>query len=96
MQYRFEVLVNGERKCVAGINVEGILTAAATAYICKGDLDLGCALEVCGVESQHGPEHQSVSWFQPAPLRVGDELTVRILDKGDFDSPPIVKEVDER
>jgi|SRR5882672_5435715 len=80
--HAFEIHLNGKRLCLAGIGDDGVLTTVAHcgARKSKGHL----FLEVGGVISPVG-EH--VTWISQKPLRIGDQLRIKILDAKSVDEP---------
>ena len=75
----FEVLVNGEKLCTAGVGDKGVLTANIVG-------PKSPRLRVGGL---HNEEH--VLWISHRPmaleLKVGDEVTVRIVETEVVDEP---------
>lgn len=85
---RFQVLVNGQQVCLAGIDGDGVLTA----IICRvanqrhnEEIDL----RVGGLEriDPASDMDRHFGWNFPGELKRGYELTIRILDAGEFDQP---------
>lgn len=90
MSVRFEVIRNGERLCVAGINGDGVL-GVDVGYINRDSDERppDYRLHVGGLGYYHpsdGTKHH-VRWKTPDNLNVGDEITIRILPGGEFDDP---------
>jgi hypothetical protein len=98
---RFEVLVNGQRVAVVGTASYGVLSAivnwvqrapAAITDDVKNRPDFNeakfleetCRLELGGLDSA---TQRHFSW-EPINLKPGDEVTVRIMRGGEYDSPP--------
>ncbi|MGO9227886.1 MAG: hypothetical protein ACLQKA_01560 [Bryobacteraceae bacterium] len=77
----YEVFLNGERLCVAGIDGDAVLSAILSSVRIKGSDDLD--LTVGGLVSTT-KEH--LTWTQ-AGLKVGDEVRVRILESPSADEP---------
>jgi len=83
----FEIYINGEKKCTAGIAGPAVLTAVVTwvlrspaeRRLRRKELNLG----VGGLVS-HSDEFRD--WLQ-RDLRVGDEVTVRIIETATVDKP---------
>lgn len=89
MSVRFEVIYNGKRMCIAGIQGDGILSVGID-HVKRPDEDAVSHLHVGGlgrfdpsVEQDH-----HVSWPVPDKIQIGDEITVRLLPEGEFDAPP--------
>jgi hypothetical protein len=74
-----EVSVNGERHCTAG--VEGVrLVNCMAGYFCNKN-GSGWGLRVGGMD-----ETEHLNW--PVPnIKVGDEITIRIVDAPEVDQP---------
>ncbi len=96
---RFEVTLNGEHLCTAGVDGYGVIAATVlmTSYLKaeasvsqeavnphKYDLNLG----VSALECNDSEENRNLTWINRS-LREGDELRIRILAEGDID-PPIL------
>jgi len=78
----FEVLVNGERQCVAGIGDSGVLTTVVNLSIHHGNGTF--FIDVGGLVSET-KEH--VNWVSQKPLFVGDDVQIRIVETDAVDSP---------
>ena len=85
----FEVFVNHKRLCSAGIGEDGVLTAIVTFATKKGHRD-DLELHVGGLIS---PVRENVTWAHDA-LKVGDEISVKIVDANTTD-PPSRRERDD-
>ena len=97
---RFEVAVNGERLCVAGLEGFGVL--GATLSWVKRDpdrfpetaprSDLGAwsaeelSLDVAGSDSNDAQKLKSLRWVDKI-LKVGDVIEIKILPPGPADAP---------
>ena len=103
MSIRFEILINGERFCVAGHEGFGVLSAMVTWAQRNPDqfASSGSAmtrdefaaqelhLQVGGLDT-NGPIPRDLGWIDrvgPKPVKAGDEITIRILEPGPFDAP---------
>ncbi|MFG0334820.1 MAG: hypothetical protein ACF8TS_15805 [Maioricimonas sp. JB049] len=88
MSARLEVLLNGERVCLAGIDGDGVL-AVGLNYVKQPDEDARFDLHVGGLGRYRSdqPREQHVTWPTPETIGVGDELTIRLIPPGEFDSP---------
>ncbi len=87
MSTRFEILKNGTRICVSGINGNGVLSIGLS-YIKHPGESLTHLLQIGGLGIFDGsldrPHH--ATW--PAPeVTTGDEITIRILPPGKYDEP---------
>ena len=101
---RYEILVNGERVSVAGVNEYGVLSgivswvkrspANITAELRarKGFDEAEFLKEVCEVTvtGLDSSNKHHFEWAQRA-LEPGDEVTIRILPQGEFDVPQSVR-----
>lgn len=87
MSTRFEILKNGERVCVSGINGNGVLSVNLT-YVKHSDEDLKHDLGIGGLGMFDGSQDRKhhADWLAP-DITTGDEITIRILPAGDFDEP---------
>jgi len=83
----FEVYINGKKKCTAGIAGPAVLTAAVTwvlrnpaaRHLRRKEMNLG----VGGMVSR---SDEFRDWVQ-RDLRVGDEVTIRIIESATVDKP---------
>jgi len=78
----FEIYVNGEKLCTAGIGDDGVLSAIASSVTGRSRADLH--LHVGGLISL-GKEH--VSWIEQRHLAVGDEILVKVVEANSVDEP---------
>jgi hypothetical protein len=87
MSTRFEIVKNGKRVCISGINGDGVLTVGLT-YVKHPGQEFTHDLHIGGLglfDGSHDRPHHA-AW--PAPdVTIGDELTIRILSAGEFDEP---------
>lgn len=99
---RFEVLVNKERLCVAGVHGMGVLSTVlfwiqrqslqrVSELSLEDKEDL--ILEVAGLENIGLSELEHLKWLRRS-LNPGDEVTIRILNGTDYD-PPMVRQQDD-
>jgi len=81
---RFEVSVNGERVCVAGLEDKGAVRLTVSCSTCwpRNEQDLS----VDGVIGDTLGDRRSAVWGKWA-LTFGDEVTVRLLPPGESDPP---------
>jgi len=77
----FEVYLNDERLCLAGIGDDGVLTAIVDYVAGDGRQEL--RLQVGGLIT---PQGEHVRWRNP-PLRIGDEVRVKIVESKAVDRP---------
>ena len=78
----FEVYLNGKRVSLAGIGDDGVLTAIVGCVTAKGRRDL--FLEVGGKVS---PADEHVAWINHKPLRLGDQLQIKLVEATTVDEP---------
>jgi hypothetical protein len=87
MSTRFEILKNGKRVCISGINGNGVLSIGVTYVKHPGEAP-NHDLNVTGLGhfdgSQDRPHH--ATWPSPE-VATGDEITIRILPPGVYDQP---------
>jgi len=76
-----EVYRNGKKLCLAGIGNDGVLSTIATWVGGSGRAELG--LTVGGLIS---PANEHVRWVD-RKLRVGDEIKLKIAERGSVDIP---------
>lgn len=76
--------MNGKKLCLAGIGDDGVLSAIAN-WVAGGRYKAAdLFLEVGGLIS---PSQEHVAWIKQRPLRVGDEIRVKIIDATSVDVP---------
>jgi hypothetical protein len=78
----FEVVVDGQRICLAGIGEDGVLTAIIH-WISDLPPEEATFLSVSGMESQRG---EMLDWQVP-PLAIGSEVLVRVTEAAESDPP---------
>jgi hypothetical protein len=87
MSTRFEILKNGVRVCIAGSNGDGVLSVDLS-FIKHAGRKPKHQFSVGGLGMFDGsldrPHH--VNWSAPT-VTTGDEITIRVLPPGEFDSP---------
>lgn len=87
MSTRFEILKNGKRVCISGINGDGVLSVCLN-YVKHPEKEMAHDLHIGGLGmfdgSQDRPHHAS---WQPPDVTTGDEITIRILPAGEYDDP---------
>ncbi len=87
MSTRFEILKNGERVCISGINGDGVLSVGLT-YVKHPGQELTHDLQIGGLgmfDSSQDRQHHA-GWPSP-DVTTGDEITIRILPAGEYDEP---------
>ena len=87
MAARFEIVLNGERVCISGLDGDGVLTTMVN-FVKHADKDGEYELSIGGLgrflPSQDRPQH--ADWPKPS-VSIGDEITIRILPDGEYDMP---------
>jgi hypothetical protein len=78
----FEIWLNGELLCTAGIGDHGVLSVMTD--LCSGDGHVEFELRVGGLNSQ---SDEYVMW-RNQKLKLGDEVCVKIVESESIDSPP--------
>src|ERR1051325_10634014 len=87
MSSRFEILKNGKRVCVSGINGDGVLSVALS-YVKHANKEGDHRLSIGGLGMFDGSQNRQHHAAWPAPVfGPGDEITIRILPPGEFDEP---------
>ena len=81
----FEVLLNGQKLCVAGAG-DGVLSAVVSSVPTRQEL----GLEVGGLADE-----AHLKWTIPRSLTVGDEVIVRVVETQHPD-PPSLTQRDDR
>ena len=93
----FEVLINGERICQAGVGESGVLTSVLTWV---GNLqrdqseNRSVTLNVGGLAYNENKKSEFVNWAKER-LNVGDEATIRIVEASNPDEPSERKSEDD-
>jgi len=90
----FEILLNGEPQCIAGVGDLGVISAII-CWVRRKALPAGTvipdwepeelSLDVGGIDS-HTDEH--LKWIKRA-IAVGDEITLRVFETDRIDPPEI-------
>lgn len=80
-----EVHLNGERLAVAGVNDKGFVNAWLNTVCSEGWM--GGDLRVLGMDSGAKKSEKGSTWVQRNDLKVGDEVTLRIVDVAEVDTP---------
>lgn len=87
MSTRFEILKNGERVCISGINGDGVLSVGLN-YVKHSGQESTYHLHIGGLGKFDGSRDRKhhAAWLSPAVV-MGDEITIRILPPGEYDQP---------
>lgn len=90
--FRFQVLLNGQPVCVAGVADDSGAMAVITDWKMRpkydefpGDVEFSV-----NASTGNSPNPRLYGWVRQA-LSPGDELTIRVLGPGDFDEAPLHK-----
>jgi hypothetical protein len=87
MSTRFEILKNGERISICGINGDGVLSVNLS-YIKHPGQELTHRLAIGGLGMFDGAQDSRRLAGWPSPdVTTGDEITIRILPAGEYDQP---------
>jgi len=78
----FKIYLNRKKLCLAGIGDDGVLSAIVNWVV--GDQAVDLFVEVGGLVS---PIREHVAWVKQKPLRVGDEIRVKIVETSSVDKP---------
>jgi hypothetical protein len=81
----FEIYLNGQKLCRAGIGDSGVLSAIvnwSVATMASGTRNEGLFLNLGGLVN---PEGKHVSWIDQKPLAVGDRIQVSIVEADSVD-----------
>ena len=81
----FELHLNGDKLCRAGIGNKGVLSAIVT--LATRTMPTGARDEslFCNVGGLINPEGRHVSWVNQKPLAVGDKVQVTIVEADSVD-----------
>jgi hypothetical protein len=80
----YEIILNGKRLCVAGIDGDGVLTAILTHVGKEEYFDVGGLVSAT---------HEHLIWADRR-LKVGDEVRLRVLESVSSDPPKKVRRSD--
>ena len=87
MSTRFEILKNGKRICISGINGDGVLSVGLS-YVKRVGEESTHDLHIGGLGMFDGSQDRQHHAGWPAPdIATGDEITIRVLPAGEFDDP---------
>jgi|ERR1700676_2540159 hypothetical protein len=85
----FNVYLNGEKLCTAGIGDNGVLTTIVT-WVAGGKGE-SLFLNVGGLVSS---TEEHIDWANQKPLRVGDEVRIEIIESDSVDTPSQKRRLD--
>ncbi|MEW4567207.1 hypothetical protein AB1L88_05005 [Tautonia sp. JC769] len=90
---RFEILVNGERRCVVGSVGPGTLAADVLRWQSRTSEEPTEVADLI-VHASRTADGRSVRWLQEE-LGPGDEVTIRVLGPGECDEPSHSEPLDD-
>ena len=92
----FEVTINGEKVCTAGVGDDGVLVSTVqfvkrsnpdeTADSQNNEVSETLNIRVGGIANRDAGEMQHLEWLQ-RDLSVGDEIVIRIIEASSCDDP---------
>ena len=83
----FEIHINGQRKCTAGIRGPCVLTAGLTWILREPKSRLGKRKELLlGVGGLASGSDEDLEWLS-RDMQPGDEVTIRIIEAAKVDKP---------
>jgi hypothetical protein len=80
----YEITVNGQRLCIAGVGENGVLTAAVSWVGKQGEAG-HFHMHTGGIDSN---TDENVRWYVPE-LKIGDEVSIRIYEIDGPDPQPL-------
>ncbi|MEL7264065.1 MAG: hypothetical protein AAFN70_12340 [Planctomycetota bacterium] len=87
MSTRFEILKNGQRICIAGINGAGVLSVDLT-YMKGAGQQEAHHLQITGMGTfEDSQDRQCPAEWPSSGVGFGDDITIRVLPTGKFDQP---------
>jgi hypothetical protein len=78
----FEIYLNGQKLCRAGIGDSGVLSAIVAARMATGIRNESLFLNIGGLIN---PEGKHVSWIDQKGLAVGDKIQINIVEADSVD-----------
>ena len=78
----FEIYLNGQKLCRAGIGNSGVLSAIVAARMATGIRNESLFLNIGGLIN---PEGKHVSWIDQKGLAVGDKIQINIVEADSVD-----------
>lgn len=88
----FEVTINGQKVCTAGIGDYGVLNSVLSFVVGKESSDpttpsQSLELAVFGVSTSTVGVSENLEWLRRRDLMVGDEIVIRIIEASECDQP---------
>ena len=78
----FRIHLNGKKLCTAGIAGDDCVLTAIVNYVARR----GRSEMFLHVGGLYGSTHQHVRWVRQKPLRVGDDIRVKVIDATSVDA----------
>lgn len=99
---RFQILINGEKQCTAGVGDFGVLSTTVTHVkrnsnkikpnndsLAEEVFRENIEIEVGGLDSNiESEEYDRHFNYLKRKLKAGDEIKIKILGPGEYDEPP--------
>jgi hypothetical protein len=85
----FEILLNGEKLCRAGVANDGVVSAIVNSLPRHGSEE--CHITVGGINSR---DQEYLKWVRHKTLSVGDRLQIEVIEAAEVDEPEHVGEVE--
>lgn len=93
----FEITINGEKVCTAGVGDDGVLNSIVsfvrrnnqdeTAGSQTNEVYESLDIRVGGIANRDAGEMHNLEWLQ-RDLNVGDEIVIKIIEASSCDDPP--------
>lgn len=81
----FEIHINGQKICLAGVGDNGVLSAMANFRVSDDSQRTYCS--VGGIVKIDAETSQQIEWLD-RELSVGDVLTIKVVEAETYDMPP--------
>jgi hypothetical protein len=82
----FEIKINGKKRCVAGLDEVGDLTATLS-WNDQNATHQKLWFNVGGVTGERGKSDRVMLWLDERFLRIGDRISIRIVETQTADPP---------
>lgn len=90
----FEVFINGEMVCTAGVGEHGVMSSILT-LVKKRRRRRQMWLEVGGIPADGvDGQRMHVGWVGKKPIKIGDEIRIRVIEKDEVDPPRYTRQFD--
>jgi hypothetical protein len=84
----FEIYINGQKVCLAGVGSDGVLSAMATFIASSKSQNTD--FRVSGLSKVDAETSQQIEWLD-RELSIGDVLTIKVVETENYDIPPSQK-----